>query len=70
MSVRDLTGVAGRKDGSIRRSLASLRSQGIIVTTQRFLANGGQLENGYRLTDLGIRLLRSVAESDCAGRAS
>ena len=70
MSIRAITDRTSRNDGSIRRSLASLRDQGIILIARRYLENGGQLENVYQITELGSRVMHSVEKLRNQGVAS
>ena len=43
----------GRTEAQARRSLRALEAAGHLVVEHRFLPNGGQAENAYRVTPAG-----------------
>lgn len=50
----------GRSVATVKRSYSSLARQGLIEVLARHLANGGRMENAYRLTRDGYVVLASV----------
>ena len=45
---------------TVSTSARSLVAQGLVTIEYRYLANGGQLENGYVVTELGERVLKAA----------
>lgn len=64
LSISELSGCTGKSVGAMRYSVRSLRKKGMIDLSQRFLGNGGQLENEYSLTADGRELLDALLKVD------
>lgn len=60
VSVREVCAEVGKSVPAVRTALRGLAQQGLIEARRRFLANGGQLENEYVVTDLGHRVLEAA----------
>lgn len=60
VSVREVCAEVGRSVPAVRVALRGLEQQGLVEARRRFLANGGQLENEYVVTDLGRRVLEAA----------
>lgn len=48
--------------GAARGLLKGVRAEGLVAVQPRFLSNGGQAENAYRITAKGIEFLRRAAQ--------
>lgn len=48
---------------TMRRALSSCRELGYLKIVQNRLASGGQVENSYTLTDLGLSVLNAARTS-------
>lgn len=64
MSVSEMGAELGKSIGSIRRCLKMLDSKGLVEVRERFLRNGGQLENEYELTEEGRRVIAAAEEPE------
>ena len=64
MSVSEMATELGKSIGSIRRCLKMLDSKGLVEVRERFLRNGGQLENEYELTEEGRRVIAAAEEAE------
>lgn len=56
--------------GAVRRLVKGMEEEGLITVQARFLPNGGQLENAYRITEKGMCLLQKVEIVDKDGGES
>lgn len=57
MSITDLSSDLDRSNGAIRNAIKALERKGLIDIHERFLRNGGRLENEYELTSDGRRVV-------------
>ena len=48
--------------GAARGLLKVVRSEGLVAVQPRFLSNGGQAENAYRITAKGVEFLRRAVQ--------
>lgn len=48
--------------GAARGLLKGVRSEGLVAVQPRFLSNGGQAENAYRITAKGVEFLRRAVQ--------
>lgn len=61
VSVRQICAEVGRSVPAVRVSVRGLVQQGLVEPRRRYLANGGQLENEYVVSELGHRVLEAAA---------
>lgn len=62
LSVSALSDALGTTEYRTRCSLRALKSEGMLAVRARYLPNGGQRENAYRITPKGRRWLALVEE--------
>ena len=60
-SIAALASGLGRTEAQARRSLRALEAAGHLVVEHRFLPNGDQAENAYRVTPAGRERLSRLA---------
>lgn len=58
-SLQEIASTVGKSEGTVRLSLRKLDKKGLVSVRERFLRNGGQLENEYELTQSGTRVLHA-----------
>ena len=63
LSRRQIAETLGLSEQQARRVMKLLEKEGLVEVVSNFLPNGGQIENTYRLTKKGRKLLRR-AEAD------
>lgn len=63
VSIRELANELGISADTVRRALASSASEGYLEIQPNHLDNGGQAENTYKLTSLGINVLRAARKA-------
>lgn len=59
----------GTTESRLRHDLKVLLAEGMLEAHARFLPNGGQLENAYRITPRGQRWLASLEDAALRERA-
>lgn len=59
-SIREISSNLGVSDATVRRSLRRLKGAELINVRNRFLPNGGQLENHYLISAKGVSFLKSL----------
>lgn len=62
LSLSSLSGALGITESRMRCSLGALKAEGMVAVRARYLPNGGQRENAYRITAKGLHWLALVEE--------
>ena len=62
LSLSALSDALGTTECRTRCSLRALKAEGMIAVRARYLPNGGQRENAYRITPKGLHWLALVEE--------
>lgn len=60
ISLTELGAAIGKNKTTAQRALKCCEGSGWVVTEHRTSKNGAQIENSYRLTDLGRRVLAAA----------
>lgn len=64
LSMEDIAQAVGVSSASARRSVARLAGYAFLSVQERFMPNGGQRENQYRVTSNGKKLLKLIEAED------
>lgn len=62
-SINRLAAASGLSHNQVRRALRVLSNDGRLTIEQRFLPNGGQIENAYHLTEAGLTCVGRDAQT-------
>lgn len=68
LALRDIVNELGISVNCVRFTIRHLQQTGLILKRERFLPNGGQLENEYMLTGKGRQMLETSKEPVLNGR--
>ena len=64
LAMREMVDELGISRNCLRFTMQHLQRLGLVSKRERFLPNGGQLENEYALSDQGAMLLRRAHEGE------